>query len=441
MILARQSRIDAFSNSFSLPSLSIFRPMIPRSVFVLFISAVFSHSADWPQWRGPDRTGHVPESQATIAAIPDDPKIVWKLAIGEGFASPVVAGGKVFYVDNQDAQEVAHAVEAATGKELWKETVYASHKDGFGIGPRTTPVADGDRVYFQSAKGEFQCRAAENGALKWRTNFVDNFEAVYVGEKGNAAGASRHGATGSPIIDGENIIVQVGSSKGASIVAFNKLTGDVVWKSQDDQTSYAAPIIATIAGQRQFVAFTVDGLIGLNLKDGKLLWRRAMTTRLGRHVTTPVVVDDLVIVASHQLGLVATRIVKEGENFTAQEAWLNKDILTNFSSPVVVGTYLYGLGSKKDIICVDGKTGSLAWSETGIVNTSAEQAEAAFMVIGKNVAVLTDSGEFVLFAADSKEFKEAGRAQVCGKTWCNPAFVDGQLYLRDAKELLRVSLQ
>ena len=416
------------------------RMTLRLAFFLSFLSTAVVSSSDWPQWRGPARTGQVPEVEA-VTKLPDEAKSTWHIPVGEGFASPVVAGGKVFYLDNKDAKEFGHALDAATGKELWQAEIGSSHKDGFGIGPRTTPLADGDRVYFQSAKGELHCHAAADGKLIWRTNFVDDLGAVYFGEKGSAAGASRHGATGSPLIDGGNLIAQVGSESGASIVAFNKLDGKVVWKSQNDQTAYAAPIIATVCGVKQFISFTVDGLIGLDPADGKLLWRQPMTTRLGRHVTTPVVVNDIVIVASHQLGTVGTQISREGTGFSAKEAWVNKKILTNFSSPVVVGNHLYGLGSNKDFICIDTKTGEPTWNQTGFINTSADQAEAAFLIMGKNIAALTDSGEFILYAADPKAFQEIGRLQVCGKTWCNPAYADGSLFLRDNKELRRVELK
>jgi outer membrane protein assembly factor BamB len=406
-----------------------------------FSSAMLVSAADWPRWRGPAGDGVVPAGQTIISAVPDDPITKWQLEIGEGFASPVVAGGKVFYLANHEKQEIAHAADAETGKALWQHPVGESHKDGFGIGPRTTPLVDGALVYFQSARGEFQARAVEDGKLVWRTNFVDDHGAVYTGEKGSAAGASRHGATGAPFVDGDKIIVQVGGLAGASIVAFEKATGKVLWKSQNDQTAYAGSIITTVSGVRQFIAFTTEALIGLDVNDGKLLWRKPLSTRLGRHVTTPVVHENVVIVASHTLGLVATRLVKSGETWQAEDAWVNAKVQTNFSSPVIVGDHLYGLGSAKDLICVAVATGEVAWAKTGIVNTSAEQAEAAFLVLGNNIGTLTDGGEFVLYKANPAAFEEIGRAQVCGKNWCNPAYVNGSLFLRDAKELRRVELK
>jgi len=365
---------------------------------------------------------------------------VWRVPIGEGFAAPVVAGGKVFYSDNQNAQEVAHVADAGTGQELWKAPIFSSHKDGFGIGPRCAPTADGDRVFFQSCKGEFKCLSAQDGKVLWRTNFVDDFGAIYIGEKGKAAGAGRHGANGASLVDGDHILVQVGGLNGASIVAFDKTDGKVAWKSQNDQTAYAAPFMATIDGVRQFISFTAEALIGLDPAEGKLLWRMPLKTALGRHVTTPVVWNDLVIVGSHQIGLVATRITHSADGFAATEAWVNKDAAMNFSSPALVGDALYGLGPAKNVMCIDPKTGQTFWEKTGLVVTSGDRAEAAFLVMGKNILMLNDSGELVLFAADPKEYREISRVQVCGNTWCNPAYVDGKLYLRDARELLCVDL-
>jgi outer membrane protein assembly factor BamB len=413
--------------------------MLPRLCSLLLFAHI-AVAADWPQWRGPTRDGHIPAGDRIPTTLPSEARNVWRVPVGDSFASPVVGGGRVFHLDNQDAHEVAHAVDAATGKTLWSTKIYSSHKDGFGIGPRCTPVVDGDRVYVQSAKGEFQCLAAADGKVIWRKNFVDDFGAIYIGEKGKAAGASRHGAAGAPIVDGDNIIVQVGSTEGASLVAFKKLTGDVVWKSGSDLAAYAPPIIATVAGVRQLIAFMAEALIGVDPADGKQLWRVPVKTALGRHVTTPVVWKDLVLVASHQVGLVATRIRKEGDSLATSEAWVTKAAAMNFSSPVVVGDHLYGLGPAKNVICVSLETGEIAWEQTGLIQTSADKAEATFLVAGKNVLMLTDSGELILFSATPGKYEEKGRTQVAGNNWCNPAYADGRLYLRDARELICVEL-
>ncbi|HYG77055.1 MAG TPA: PQQ-binding-like beta-propeller repeat protein [Planctomycetota bacterium] len=397
-------------------------------------------ASDWPQWRGPDRTGHVATAEKVPVSLPADGKPVWKLPVGEGFASPVVSGGKVFYLANVVADEHVFAADAATGKELWKSKLFASHKDGFGIGPRCTPLVDGKLLFVQSCKGEFQCLNAEDGKQIWRKNFVDDFGAVFIGEKGQAAGGSRHGNCGSPLVDGPNIYVLVGSPKAASVVCFKKETGEVVWQSQNDQTAYAPPMMATLAGVKQLIVFTIEGLIGLGAADGKLLWRVPMKTNFGRHVTTPVIVGDLVMVASHQVGLIATRIVKDGGSVKAEPAWTLPEMKINFSSPVAAGDHIYACGPAKNIVCINAKDGTLAWEKTGLINSAADKAHASFLVMGANILMLNDSGQLILFAADPKEYKEVSRMQVCGFNWCNPAYGDGKLYVRDNKELQCVNL-
>src|SRR5271165_6040195 len=99
-------------------------------------------AADWPQWRGPERTGWVASSEQFPTTIASEPKVVWRLEIGGGFSSPVVAGGKLVYLDAQDQQEVAHLVDAATGKEAWRTPIAAMYQDEWGPGPRSTPLID-----------------------------------------------------------------------------------------------------------------------------------------------------------------------------------------------------------------------------------------------------------------------------------------------------------
>jgi outer membrane protein assembly factor BamB len=279
-----------------------------------------------------------------------------------------------------------------------------------------------------------------NGGLIWRVNYVADFGAVFIGEKGNAQGAVRHGYNGSPLADGDVLYASVGSTNNASTVAFEKRTGRVLWKSQSDEAGYAAPIIAQIDGTRQLISFTVAGARGLAPADGKLLWQVPVKTSFGRHVTTPVVVGDMVLVASHEAGLMGVRISRDGEKWRATQAWLSKESAINFSSPVAVGQHLYGVGPAKNLICVDVKTGRQVWSKTGYFNSSAGAAHAGFIVMGPNILALTDGGQLVLFAADHTEFKEISAAQVCGKNWCNPAYADGKLFLRDTHELLCVDL-
>ncbi|MDB6123527.1 MAG: Pyrrolo-quinoline quinone [Pedosphaera sp.] len=407
-----------------------------RIVVVLFLLQS-ANAADWPQWRGPDRTGHAPSDAAVPATLPVEPKFLWKVKVGDGVASPVVAGGKVFYFDAQAGQETLHALDAKTSKELWQFQVAPVFKDlQSAPGPRCTPLVDGDRVYVQSCQGELKCLNAASGKVIWKTSFTKDFGVTFIGEIGNAAGAVRHGYTASPVIDGTTLFATVGNTNGASIVAFEKQTGRALWKSQNDEVAYSAPIVTTIVGIKQLVVFTVEGVIGLDLKDGKLLWRVPFKTTFGRHVTTPVIFEDMVVVASHEAGLIGIKVSNATGGLQATQAWCNKEAAINFSSPVAVDQYLYGLGPTRNFICVDIKTGKPMWSKDSYIMTDGASAYASFLVLGNNILSLTDGGQLVFFAADPKAFKEISNVQVCGKTWCNPAYADGKLYLRDGRSLL-----
>jgi outer membrane protein assembly factor BamB len=349
-----------------------------------------------------------------------------------GLASPVVAGGRVFYFDNTGGKETLHAMEAATQKEIWRHEVDDPFTDTQGpTGPRCTPLVDGDRVYAQSCRGELQCLETATGRLVWRANYVRDFGAVFIGEKGNAPGASRHGNNGSPIVAGDRLYANVGGTNGAGVVCFEKRTGRVIWKSQDDQAGYAPPALAELGGVRQVLSFTAEGLIGLRETNGELLWRVPMKTAFARHVTTPVWLGDVAVVGSHQAGLIGTRVRREGEGLRAEQAWLSKEAAMNFASPVLVGTHLYGVGPNRDVVCVEVSSGRLAWSKPGLFRTSADRAHGGLLVFGDRILMLTDSGELILFRARPESYEELGRAQVCGVNWCNPAYAAGRLYVRD----------
>src|SRR5579872_4783361 len=155
-------------------------------------------AADWPQWRGPERTGHVPPGVPVPATLPSEPKVLWRIKIGQGFASPIVANGRVFYFDNQNGVETLHAIDPANAKELWRADIDQAFTDTQGpSGPRCTPLVDGDRIYAQSCKGELRCLKVTDGSLIWHVNYTNDFSAVFFGEKGNAQGAARHGNDGS----------------------------------------------------------------------------------------------------------------------------------------------------------------------------------------------------------------------------------------------------
>lgn len=388
--------------------------------------------ADWPQWRGPDRTGRT--THPLPGSLPASVTPLWRLPLGHGYAGPVLGSGTLVVLDDSGGQETAHALDPRTGARRWSAALGDTYVDEFEPGPRCTPVIFEDRLYAQTARGEFRCLRLADGQTLWRTNFKD-LGMVWNPERNTGIGAAnRRGNTGSPLVTRDRVLVQVGSPNGASIVAFEPRTGRVLWKSQDDLTAYTSPVLAEIAGRPQFITATCNGLLALAPEDGRFLWRVPFRTLANRNVLTPIVLGDTVYFASHSTGLRAVRIRRDGDGFKAAEMWLNPKLRLNLSTPVALDGYLYGLGASKDFVCVDTRDGSVAWSQAGFGDV------AATLVSGSRLLVLTDLGELLLLAASPSRYEELGRVQVTGKTYVHPAYSDGVVYVRDPRELQAIRI-
>jgi outer membrane protein assembly factor BamB len=400
---------------------------------VVLIFATPSVAGDWPQWHGPTRDCRLPEGEPAPASFPQDLNAVWKIPVGGGFSSPVVAGGKLVYLDENGRQEVAHLIEAKTGKAIWNVPLADRYEDEWGAGPRSTPLMDGDRVYAQSCNGEFRCLGLGDGKIVWGTSFEKDFGVKFLGSKANSGTAARRGNSGSCLVDGAGVIVPVGSTDGATLVCFDKMNGKVNWKSGNDEAAYSAPILATLAGFKQVVYLSADSLAGYALADGRILWRVPLKTDAKRHACSPVIVGDTITVNSHTFGTICFKIVKAGDVLKAEQAWGNKDLKINLATAVAVGDAFYNQGGNRDYVSFDATTGAIKWAQSGFGQGKKDYSST--IVAGKNLLVLTEDGTLLLLKADSGKYSELSRAQVCGNTWSFPAYADGKLYVRDGRQL------
>jgi outer membrane protein assembly factor BamB len=389
---------------------------------------------DWPEWFGPRRDGHASDDFPALEKLAPDLKVVWRKRIGGGFSSPVVEGGKLVFFDENGQEEVVHLLDANTGAEIWSAAIGSVYRDEWGAGPRSTPVMDGDRVFVQSCKGEFRCLNLADGAVIWGVSFEKDFGVKFLGSKANEGTASRRGNNGSPLVDDGVVIVPVGSVNGATLVCFDKTNGKILWKAGNDEAAYSSPVVATLAGVKQVVAFTADSLMGVEREHGTVLWRVPFQTDAKRNAATPVIFGNSVIVSSHTIGLVATKIVAEGGAIRAVPFWANPALKINISTSVLVGNYLYGQGAGQTYFCASARTGETKWQvpwpgARGQENTST-------IALGKNLLALTDMGELVLVSTLPDQYVELSRVQACGKNWNFPACVGGRIYARDARELI-----
>ena len=427
---------------------SMHRPLPLPLAFCLGLASLgqTTLAGDWPQWRGPNRDGHATDPGHTLVALPKEPKVLWRLDVGLGHSAPVIVGNKLIYLDELEGKEVAHALDLATRKELWRQTYdnQAVEYSGFGQGPRCAPLVEGDRVYVQSGRGEFHCLSLADGKSIWKVDFEKDFGATWFGNKSSNPDAKetasrRHGNNGSPVIDGNRIFVPVGDPKGATLVCFDKMNGKKLWQVGEDNTAYSSLMAGTLGGVRQAVHYTADALLGADAATGKLLWRIPIKTGAKRHTVTPILTGDTVLVSSHSVGMIKMKIVKDGGTVKAEQDWLNAGVKTMLSTPVLVGDYLYGLGTTKgknsDFVCIDFKTGKELWNQPG-----AFADYASLITLGDKILALNSTGELSLLKANPQHFEELGRVQVCGKTWSFPAYVDGKLYVRDERQIRAVEL-
>lgn len=407
------------------------------SICLLLLISSAAAAGDWPQWLGPNRDA---TSSEKVAAWKEPPKALWRQPAGDGHSSPVVAGGRVYFhakVRDKDEEEVV-ALDATTGKEVWR-TPYprGPFSNPFGNGPRATPVVSGNRIYTYGVTGLLTCFDTTSGKQLWQVDTRRDFNPPSL----------LFGASCSPILVGDNVLVNVGA-KEASIVAFQKDTGKVAWKSQDDVASYSSPIRLGEGAAEQVVFLTGSRLLSLKPTDGTLLWDYPLKDDLFESSTTPLRAGDVLIAASITFGSVGLKLETKDEKPVAHELWKNRALTCYFSTPVAVGkehvymvtgTVPSPFQKKKPeatLRCIEAATGKELWNKPNIGTYHASLIRTG----DEKLLLLDDAGNLMLLEPNAKEYRELARSTVCGKTWAHPALAEGRLYVRDDKELICLEL-
>ncbi|MCC6417236.1 MAG: PQQ-like beta-propeller repeat protein [Gemmataceae bacterium] len=390
----------------------------------VLLAPVCVSAADWPNWLGPNHNGSSPEKGLLVQWPAKGPKILWKVPGGEGYSSVVVAGGRAVTLVQRGTEELVLTLDAATGKELWQTKIAPNFKNAYGNGPRSTPTLDGAHVYAQSVSGPVVCLEAASGKEVWRRDLLKEFGAKNI----------TWGLSASPLVDGDLVLVIPGA-KGAGVAALDKRSGKTVWQTGDDKAAYASPVATTVGGQRQIIFFTAPGLLAVEAKTGKELWRIPWETEYDVNICTPLIIGDLMFVASgERVGSALFRLKAQGK---PEVVWASKGkggkLTTYWANAVHLDGHLYGLSGEFDkqidLNCVDLETGALRWSQKKF-------GKAAITLAQGHLWIVTKTGDLVLVHANPKGYLEVARVRnLLGDNRTVPTPANRRLYLRDLRNI------
>ena len=390
---------------------------------------------DWPQFLGPNRNGSTSVTNLAAQWPREGPPVVWQRKVELGFAGPVVSGGKLILIHRIENKEIVECLEAKSGNELWKADYPTSYVDQFGHdpGPRATPAISDGRVYTFGAEGMLACWSLADGKKQWSAATKNDF----------GARLGFFGLACSPLVEGDAVILSVGGRNGAGIVAFDKATGKVLWKTSGDEASYASPVAATIGGKRVTFVLTREALECLNPLDGKSIFRYAWRPAMRASVSgaTPLVVGDQIFIsACYDKGATLLRFKEAGP----QEIWSSEEALSShYATAVHREGFLYGFDGRADpgfepgpsLRCVELATGKVRWSESGL-------KAGTVTLAGDELLVLTGQGELLKAPATPNGFKPSARSQILGlEVRAHPALADGLFYARSKEKLVCVDLR
>lgn len=397
---------------------------------LLLSLTIGAHAApgDWPQFRGPNRDGASAETGLLQELPPGGPPLVWKATgIGVGYSTVSVVGDRIYTIGEDSEVSSVVALNAADGKKVWSAKLGKAGAPGQPAfeGPRATPTVEGDLLAAVSQWGELACYDAAQGKELWRKDYAKDFG----GKRPN------WGYAESPLIDGDKLVVTPGGMEG-SIVALNKQTGALIWRSKGftDAPHYSSLIVAEIGGVRQYVQLTAESVIGVAAADGKVLWQ---APRKGRTavIPTPVYSDGFVYVTSgYGVGCNLFKITEAGGKFTAEEVYANKVPSNKTGGVIKLGGFVYGHADDKGWTCQDFKTGTAKWQSNTPGKGSITYAD------GRLYLRAEDKGTVVLIEASPDGYKEHGRFEQPDRSsktaWPYPVIAHGKLYLRDWDTLL-----
>jgi len=381
-------------------------------------------SADWPQWRGPNRDGISTETGLLQDWSATKPKLLWKAeGLGAGFSSVAVSKGRIVSMGDIDGASHVVCLDDA-GKVQWKSKVGKAGDPGNYPGTRSTPTVDGDLVFAIGQYGDMVCVSIE-GKEVWRTSLSRTLGGKQMSGWGYAE---------SPLVDGDKLLASPGGRDG-TVAAFDKKTGNLLWRSKGftDSAGYSSIIVAEIGGTRQYIQLTGASVAGLATDDGRTLWKASRPGKTAV-IPDPVYHDNMVFVTSgYGVGCNMFKISGGGDKFSASQEYANTDMKNHHGGVVRVGDHVYGTNDPGILTCMELKTGKVVWQNRSVGKGPITCAD------GKLYLRSEGSGTVALVAADPSGYKELGKIEQPERTrhkaWAHPVVANGRLYLRDQNNL------
>lgn len=421
---------------------------------VLFVIAGFAGADEWHQWRGENRAGVWKETGIIEAFEGSEIPIRWRVPISSGYSGPTVADGRVYVTDKlmkPKQVERVHCFDWETGDKRWSYTYDCVYKIDYAAGPRATVTVHGGLAYALGAMGHLHCFDAATGEVVWKKDLNTEYNIEM----------PIWGIASAPLVEGEHLIVQIGGTPEACIVAFDRKTGEEKWKAVDDTASYSAPIIITHAGQRVLICWTGNNIAALDPETGTVHWLYSFpSTRWEIGIATPIFYEGELFFTNFYEGSLLLKFapnsldVELGWHRTGKDERHTEAIQTTMSTPVRVGDYIYGVDSYGELRCIDARNGERIWEDLSAVPTARWSTihSVKHLAASENrVWMFNERGELLITDLTPEGLNIISRANLInptrdqlnrrgGVTWAHPAYAYKHVFARNDEELICANL-
>jgi outer membrane protein assembly factor BamB len=401
-------------------------------MILLLLLATFTSDGSWLQWGGPTRDFNAPGAALASSWPPTGPRRLWTRALGDGYSSVLADGSTLYTLYRRDTQNVATALDAATGRTLWEQAFDATPLPGmfldYGRGPNSTPLLVGQRLFVVTFTGGLRALDPKTGRVLWQQELWKDHGGTF----------RDVGYSASPLAYRDTIILPVGGM-GKGVFAFRQSDGAVLWKRQDFENAMSSPLLIRIDGQEQVVLFMVDHVIGLDPATGDLLWSHEHKTDFAVNASTPIWADGNILVLSSAYGSGARALKLESrEGKTAvRELWYNRRFRVHHGNMLRIGEWVYGSSGDfgpAPLTAVHVPTGRVAWQDRHF-------PKANLLYAAGKVIVLDEDGRLALTTLTPEGLKVHSEAEILTKlAWTIPTLVGSRLYVRDRQTIAAFDL-